>query len=435
MALQQVPSVDRLGLFKALNHYLALAAPNKTYMGLILVDVKNFTAVNRVFNYGHGDVVLFSLQQRLKEIADAENCVYRVGNDEFALILPSLESGASVVLKGNAVLEHVREPYLWNGQEFSFDAHIGCIALPADTTKPDQLLSGGERLLQKAKREQHSLGFATEVQNQEDDFVWMLEQDLLQALHNNELSLHFQPKIEVATGKPVPAEALLRWQHPEKGNISPSFIIEMITRLNREFELTKWVLSSALRQLKSWPTKWGEGGVAVNIPANLVHHPEFRQLVDDSLHLWQVKPEQLTLEITENAIVEDKQAGFNNLTYFKGQGINVSIDDFGTGFSSLEYFKSIPATELKIDKSFVINMSENSDDYNITKLIIDLAHRFKLRVVAEGVESMEALVKLKALGCNYAQGYFISKSLTADDYSAWLNTYEPIDVSAFGVST
>lgn len=420
---------DRPGLFKSLNRYIALNTRSHSHIGLALIDIKNFTSVNRVFNFHHGDMVLFYLQQRLVELASQSDCVFRLGSDEFALIIPRLESGAQIVLEANNILDNVRNPYRWNDQEFSFDVNLGCIALPAEQVKPEQLLSSAEHLLQRAKKENRSVCYATQVQHQNDDYVWLLEQDLLQALHHNELELYFQPKIELSTGKPVHAEALLRWHHPEKGLISTGFIIEMISRLNREFELTKWALHTALRQMKMWPTFWGSNGVAVNVPANLVHHPEFRQLVEDSLHIWQAEPEQLTVEITENAIIEDKQAGFNNLAYLKTSGIHISIDDFGTGYSSLEYFKSIPATELKIDQSFVINMAENSGDSNIAQLIIDLAHRFNLKVVAEGVENKEVLKKLSRLDCDYVQGYFIAEPMAADDYMQWLNNYQPVPIA------
>lgn len=430
MPLQRVPDSNRPALFQAINATLAEAKQRNCYVGLVLVDIKNFTSVNRVFNYSHGDVILFLLNERLKQIAGRDDCVFRYGSDEFALILPYLESGSNIVLQASRILDQVREPYLWHEREFSFDVNLGCIALPAVGTTADELLGSAEHLLQKAKKDKRSMAFDTQVQRQDDDYVWILEQDLLRALHNNELALQFQPKIDLASGRPIHAEALLRWHHPSKGTIATSFIIEMIARLNREFELTKWVLNAALRQMMGWSGKWGENGVAINIPANLVHHPEFRQLVDDAVHLWKVKPQQLTLEITETAIIEDEQAGFNNLAYFKDRGIGVSIDDFGTGYSSLEYFKSIPATELKIDQSFVINMAHSSDDYNIARLIIDLAHRFNLKVVAEGVESGSALHKLKQLGCDYAQGFFISKPISSESYDHWLQTYEPLPIGA-----
>ncbi|MEX1032555.1 MAG: bifunctional diguanylate cyclase/phosphodiesterase [Cellvibrionaceae bacterium] len=429
MALLRVPNFDRQGLFQSLNKLLGQAkteAPDnlQPLLGMIMVDIKNFTSINRVYDFKHGDLLLYFVFQRLAEYTASKDCVFRVGSDEFAVIVPQLESSGRIVLEANNLLDTLRQPYEWQGQEISVDVSLGCIAMSAVGTTAERLLSSAEHMLQRAKLENHSICFGTDSEAERDDSTWLLEQDLLRAMHNNELDMVFQPKMDLQSGTPTHAEALLRWEHPERGYISPDFLVEMVARLNREFELTKWVLHTALRRIKQWPDRWGLNGVAVNIPANIVQHADFCQLVDDSLHIWQVQPRQLTLEITENAIMENQQASFSNLDYLKGRGVKISIDDFGTGYSSLQYFKTIPATELKIDQSFVLNMADNNDDRNIAESIIQLAHRFGLKVVAEGVEDGEVLRELKDLGCDYAQGYFISRPLSHERYCEWLAGYQ-----------
>ncbi|GAB1256548.1 hypothetical protein NBRC116494_10500 [Aurantivibrio plasticivorans] len=428
MALLSVPPSDRFGLFKSLGDYVLASNKAGVCVGLLLVDIKNFTSVNRVFDFKYGDLVLYFMSQRLAECVDHANCFYRVGSDEFAIIVPALSNPSEIVIEANSVLDKLRMPFFWQDKEINVDVNMGCIALPADRTSPEELLSSCEHLLQRAKLENRTLCYATESQHGDDDDIWQLEQELLGALHNNELTMVFQPKIDLNTGKPTHAEALLRWTHPTRGAIAPSFLVDMIARLSREFELTKWVLHTALRQVNQWPTDWGANGVAVNIPANIVHHPDFRQLVEDAIRLWRIEPSQLTLEITESAIFEDQQGGYNNLSYLKGRGIEISIDDFGTGYSSLQYFKTIPATELKIDQSFVLNMANSQGDRNIAQLIIDLAHRFGLRVVAEGVETIDVLDELRRLGCDYAQGFFISRPVSSNDYATWLSEYRQASV-------
>lgn len=426
MALLRVPDSNRPALFTALNSTIEASKSREGLVGLILLDIKHFTSINRVYDFSCGDLLLFSLFQRLTEHAEDVNHLHRLGNDEFALIIPRLENSGQIVLEANAVLESARQPYEWRRQEISLDVNVGCIALSADVATGERLLSGAEHLLQRAKLENRSICYGQETQADDDNSAWLLEQDLLRAMHNNELDMVFQPKIDLHSGGPAHAEALLRWRHPDQGDISPAFLVQMVNRLNRDFELTKWALHTALRRVKQWPGRWGTNGVAVNIPANIVHHPDFCQLVEDSLHIWRVKPQQLTLEITENAIMENKLASFANLDHLKRMGIGISIDDFGTGYSSLEYFKTIPATELKIDQSFVLNMAANHDDRNIAQLIIQLAHRFGLTVVAEGVEHSEVLDQLRELGCDYAQGFFISHPLSHDKYCEWLEQYDPV---------
>lgn len=428
MALLRVPDSNRPELFRALNSSVEAAKNRKLLIGLILVDIKNFTSVNRVYDFSCGDLLLFSIFQRLTAHARETHCLHRLGNDEFALIFPELETRGQIVVEASSILEKLRQPYEWRQQEINVDVNLGCIVLPAATTTGEGLLSSAENLLQRAKLENRSVCYGQESQADEQNSLWLLEQDLLRAMHGNHLDMVFQPKIDLHSGAPAHAEALLRWRHPDQGYISPSFLIEMISRLNRDFELTKWALHTALRRLKQWPEPWGMNGVAVNIPANIVHNPDFCPLVEDSLHLWRVKPEQLTLEITENAIMENKQSSFDNLDYLKRSGIKISIDDFGTGYSSLEYFKNIPATELKIDQSFVLNMAANHDDRNIAQLIIQLAHRFGLKVVAEGVEHGKVLEELRELGCDYAQGYFISYPISHEKYCEWLQQYQPAPV-------
>lgn len=423
------PPSDRPGLFRTLNEAIAKAREQQAMVGLILADIKNFTSINRLYDFSQGDLLLHFLAQRLTESDTASNGVFRIGNDEFALVIPSLENSGQIILEANAALERLREPVPWAGREISLDVNLGCTAIPGARATAQRLVSSAEVLLQKAKRENRSICYGTESQTENDDSVWLLEQDLLRAIHNDELDMVFQPKIDLHSGTPAHAEALMRWRHPEQGYISPGFLVSMVTRLNREFDLSKWALHTALRRVRQWPDRWASSGVAVNIPANIVHHPDFRQLVEDCLYIWQVKPQQLTLEITENAIMEQRQASFKNLDYLKRSGVHISIDDFGTGYSSLEYFKSIPATELKIDQSFVLNMAANNNDRNIAQLIVQLAHRFGLKVVAEGVEHQEVLDELRLLGCDYAQGYFISHPLSHEKYCEWLEDYEPVVVA------
>jgi len=187
-------------------------------------------------------------------------------------------------------------------------------------------------------------------------------------------------------------------------------------------DLTKFVINFALRQLTKWPQQYGEMGVAVNIPANIIHHQMMHDIIADAISIWGINPACLTLEITESAVIVDQESSFRNLQSLRDTGVRISIDDFGTGYSSLQYFKHIPADELKIDKSFVMPMAYDTDNLNIINLIIQLAHSFNIQVVAEGVEDEKSLQLLEKLGCDYAQGYHILRPVPNDDFVAWLTS-------------
>jgi EAL domain-containing protein (putative c-di-GMP-specific phosphodiesterase class I) len=251
---------------------------------------------------------------------------------------------------------------------------------------------------------------------------FQLEQRFTEALRDNAFELYFQPKVNLATGRVESAEALLRWT-PEGGEpVSPEMVVQLADAAGRAFELTKWVVHTAMRQLKSWRDTL-DVGLALNIQAGLVGNPDLPALLRDAMVIWGVSPDKVTLEITEGAIIEDKESGFDNLLKLKNQGINLSIDDFGTGYSSLSYFKHIPAAELKIDKSFVSSMMVDTQDLELVKIMIHMAHQFGLTVVAEGVEDRVSMERLRELGCDYIQGYYFSRPLPASEFESWMRDW------------
>jgi len=251
-----------------------------------------------------------------------------------------------------------------------------------------------------------------------DSTLGRVEQSLVEALQDNAFELYYQPKVELLTGTLKGAECLLRWQSPEGEFVSPDLIVEWAESAGRSYELTKWVVHKTLRQLREWQDTL-DIGLALNIPATLAGDPDLPALLRDAIGIWGVDPARVTVELTERAFIEDKQSGYDNLLKLGELGVNISIDDFGTGYSSLSYFKHIPATELKIDKSFIDSMLVDTQDMELVKIIINIAHQFGMTVVAEGVEDSESLHSLRELGCDIAQGYYLAKPLPADEFEAW----------------
>lgn len=425
MKASVAPEIVRSQFFRALAQQIHTCELAHKCLALVLIDIRDFKRINRTFGYSCGDYVLAEIQQRILRLAKRPDNIARIGNNEFALILPGLDSPAYVALVLNKLQEKLDATFSWYEKDFQVDFCLGAVTLNAESVSAQSLLSQAETALQAAK-EQH-LPFHLEAANNEaqHEYNWQLEHDLLHALRNHELRLFYQPKLELKTGKPIHAEALLRWQHPEHGNVPPDVVIPILERAGKMLDLTKWVLHSSLRHLKDWPQTHGEMGVAVNIPANIIHDRSLREIVSDALSIWGIRPELLTLEITESAVIKDQQSSFNNLEYLKESGIKIAIDDFGTGYSSLEYFKRIPADELKIDKSFIFNVFEDDADRNIVQLVIDLAHKFNLHVVAEGIENPDTLNLLTELGCDYAQGYHISRPIPQHEFIDWLAAYQP----------
>lgn len=419
------PEIARNLFFRTLAQHIHTSELAQKSLALILIDIRDFRRINRTFGYSCGDYVLAEIQQRISRLAKRPDNITRIGNNEYALILPGLDSPAYVALAISKLQEKLDDPFSWYEKEFKVDFCIGAVTLNAENISAQSLLAQAEIALQTAKAQ--SLPFHLDIANTEEqnDYNWQLENDLLQALKNHELRLFYQPKLELKTGKPIHAEALLRWQHPEHGNVPPDVVIPILERAGKMLDLTKWVLHSSLRHLKDWPLTHGDMGVAINIPANIIHDRSLREIVSDALNIWGIKPELLTLEITESAVIKDQQSSYNNLEYLKEAGIKIAIDDFGTGYSSLEYFKRIPADELKIDKSFIFNVFEDEADKNIVQLVIDLAHKFNLHVVAEGIENPETLQLLSELGCDYAQGFHISRPIPQDEFIEWLMGYQP----------
>lgn len=247
----------------------------------------------------------------------------------------------------------------------------------------------------------------------------VLEQHFSEALYDNAFDLYFQPKVDLQTGRVSSAEALIRWHLPGYGAVSPERVVQLAEAAGQTYELTRWVVNRALRAMREWRDTVALP-VAVNVPAGLVNSPDLANMLHGALSIWGVEPSMLTVEVTEGAVIEDKEAGFDNLQLLRELGMGLSIDDFGTGYSSLSYFKHIPATEIKIDQSFVRRILNDPQDRALVGIIIEIAHLFDFSVVAEGVEDVETLQCLRELGCDIAQGYLYSRPLPEQELLDWL---------------
>lgn len=416
--MNTLAAIERQSFLSSLSYHIDATIGDDATLGLLLIDIVNLAKINHQYSYAHGDRALCQCHSQLLSISRIPETVYRVGDHQFVFILPVLKSAAFIALAFNKIDKVLKQGFIIDDQNVECDIRIGIALNKGAKLNSEATLLVAERSLKQARATSGAFNLSQpENENQHTHTLEKLFKDTLKA---NNFELYYQPKVNLWTGDIESAEALLRWQIPDEGFISPEVAVDIADKTGQGFALTKWVMQTALRQLKEWEKQGLLLSVAINIPADLIQDPELFTLVQDSLAIWGVDKNRLTLEITETAIVEDKEAGFDSLLRLKEFGIQLSIDDFGTGYSSLSYFKQIPATELKIDKSFVSKMLSNSQDQQIVKIIIDIAHVFGLKLVAEGIEDLQTFDYLKQLGCDYGQGYYMSKALPAEKFCKFM---------------
>lgn len=421
--MEKLPPIERELFIRLLGRAVAAAGKDASHLGLLLVDLSNLARINHYHGYEAGDLVLKTAFEQLLGISKMPDTVFRVGSHRFAFILPDLGNPAFIALAMNKVQRLLKTELHDDSSMIGVDVKIGLAINRQGGRDVMAMLALAEASLSHVK-----LGGTQRIEDilgedNDEAHNLQLEHHFIEALQDNDFELHFQPKIDLRSGRVSGAEALLRWQTHEGQWISPEIVVELAETKGRAYELTKWVVHRAMRQLKDWQGSM-DISLAVNVPASLVGNSDLSSLLHDAIAIWGVDPARVTVEITESAIIEDKQSGFDNLLKIKDRGIKLSIDDFGTGYSSLSYFKHIPAAELKIDKSFVQSMMIDSQDLELVKIMIYIAHQFGLKVVAEGVEDKASLDMLRELGCDFIQGYYFSKPLPREEFESWVRHWE-----------
>ncbi|MFK8046871.1 MAG: putative bifunctional diguanylate cyclase/phosphodiesterase [Halioglobus sp.] len=413
-----IPDIRRPEFLKSLEQYVEQGKEKGTLLGLLLIDIGNLTQINHRFGYDQGDLLISEASGKLQDISKFSDTVFRVGSHHFGFILPGLTSPGFIALAVNKVTLVLEQDRLIGEETVPNKVNVGIAVGKPGEADTLSILSMAEASLAHIRRGgDHQLEkFSDQRHSAKQDF--QLEKLFRETLHDNNFQLYYQPKINLATGLADHAEAVLRWQLSSGEFVSPERAVELAEALGSSYLLTKWILHTAFRQLKSWQ-KHSEMSMAINVQAELVSNPNLLALIEDSITIWGVEESSITLEITESAVIDDKESGFQNLTHLKNLGVELSIDDFGTGYSSMAYFKHIPAGELKIDQYFVKSMKDDLLDRELVRIMIDTAHLFDMRAVAEGIEDRESLELLQEMGCDYVQGYFFTRPLPAAEFEAW----------------
>ncbi|MBI5912318.1 MAG: EAL domain-containing protein [Betaproteobacteria bacterium] len=405
-----------------IDHTCARTRRYGDFAAVAFLDLDNFKLVNDSLGHSLGDHLLRAVAARLESSLRAMDTVARLGGDEFVLVLSDQKSEQSVSGELQRIVELFSQPFAVDGRDVFITASVGVALYPQDARDPESLMKSAELAMYRAKesgRNAYQL-YTVEMQTRVTERL-ALESRLRRALEHGEFSLHYQPQVDLRSNRIFGCEALIRWTQADLGMVSPAKFIPLAEETGLIVPIGEWVLRTACRQCKIWQ----DAGlpavtVAVNISARQFREKNLLQLVATILAETGLAPSQLELEVTESVIMHDAQHVIAALQAFRDMGVRLSVDDFGTGYSSLSYLKRFPVDRLKIDQSFVRDLSTDADDAAIAQAIITLGHTMNLRVIAEGVETPEQLAFLRRNHCDEMQGYLLGKPMPADEFGKLL---------------
>ena len=413
---------NRAHFQREFDHAVAASQRYGLSCALMLVDLDRFKYINHTIGHQAGDQLLKQMAARLRACLRDSDIIARLGGDEFVILMQDAANMEAVTAVADKILEVASRPLVIEDQEFLVTASIGISTYPGDGTDLQTLLKSSDLAMYRAKEggKNGYRYFAPEM-NVHSRQRMEIESALRGALDRQEFTLHFQPKIRLSTRTIAGMEALIRWNHPERGLLGPGSFIAIAEETGLIVPIGDWVMEEACRQAQAMR----EAGhrdlrVAVNLSARQLFDDELARRVADILDHTGFPAQNLELEITESMVMQDAEQAINLLTALHGTGVRIAIDDFGTGYSSLAYLKRFPIDCVKIDRSFIHDLPDNSDDIAITRSIIAMAHNMKLEIVAEGVETVEQLEFLQACGCEEIQGFLFSRPLPADAMARYL---------------
>ncbi|HET9978352.1 MAG TPA: bifunctional diguanylate cyclase/phosphodiesterase [Burkholderiaceae bacterium] len=400
---------------------------------LMMLNLDGFKAVNASYGHPIGDQLLKQASQRLRRHLRPRDFLARLAADEFAIVSVRLEGDehATTMEAAQALIAAIAPPYVLGAREVSLTGSIG-VALSPEHGEPERLLARCDAAMRFSKRaggNRASLFSAEMETNLAEDLD--LLRDLRRAIEGDEFELVFQPKINAASGQITAAEALLRWRHPQRGEIPPAVFVALAERFGLVMRLGDWVIENACRQARLWADRGLNMRVAINLSAQHMRQSDLAARIASTLARYRIEPTRLTCEITETLAMENTQATQATFAQLGAAGVHISIDDFGTGYSSLAYLRGLPASEIKIDKSFVQDLERSSDARAIVDAVVKLAHALGKRVVAEGVETLRQRRILTELGCDELQGFLFARPMAAQDLLAWAIDDRQRDEQAF----
>jgi diguanylate cyclase (GGDEF)-like protein len=430
----QVDQIEQLALYDALtglaNRRLyrdrveqALLASGRAGGGfaLMLLDLDRFKEINDTLGHQTGDAVLEELANRLREVGRASDTIARLGGDEFALVLLGAGDPATALFVAERIRRALDDPFSFDGLQLQLETSIGIAIFPEHGADAEALLRHADIALY-ASKESHAPVVYEPKHDRHSPARLGLIGEMRHAIDKQELVVHFQPEVELATGATPRVEALVRWEHPERGLLYPDAFIPVARQSALIRPITRHVLDAALRQCRAWQDGGIDVSVAVNLAERDLSDPRLEGDVSEALRRWKLAPELLELEIPESAVMADPDKAHKMLTRLSNAGVRLAIDDFGRGATSLGQLTRLPIDVLKIDKSFIQHLGAGDEDEAIVRSAIELAHSLDIRVVAEGAETEETLERLVELGCDLAQGYCLSRPVPAAELEDWFRS-------------
>jgi diguanylate cyclase (GGDEF)-like protein/PAS domain S-box-containing protein len=406
---------NRARLLDRLDVDLAQARRHGRKLAVVYLDIDFFKYVNDSWGHSLGDSLLQSLALRLKRSVREADTVARMGGDEFVILVPELRQSEDLASIAQKLLSLVGRPFSLEGRTIQIAASVGIASYPEDGADAEELLRNADAAMYRAKElGRNNFQLCTRELTERAAEQLDMQKGLRQALEQEEFVLHFQPITSIVTGRTVGLEALVRWQHPQKGVVGPTLFIPVAEATGLILPLGDWVLRSACAELRRWHQNWLDSlRVAVNFSARQFRERNLASMVERALAGSGLEPKHLEVEITESIAMEGAEIVVANLNVLRNMGVGIAIDDFGTGYSSMSYLKRYPVTSLKIDRSFVTDLPVNPADAGIVRAIIEMAHGSSLNVIAEGVETKDQFQLLQQYGCNEMQGYWISRPQAA----------------------
>lgn len=409
---------NRVKFLDTLQIMLAKAKKKKRKLAVLSIDIDRFKFINDGFGHYAGDLILKELSKRIESVLPMGAFLGSFGGDKYTLILSKNVNVENVMKQAKVILNEVEKPSYFEGREFFVTASIGVSLCPSDTGKMQELIKNADIAMNRSKQQGgNRITFFSTDMNSHAKARLELESYLRKALSKEEFHLCYQPQLDLNTGRIYGSEALIRWNHPLLGVVSPADFIPLAEETGLIVEIGKWVLHTACEQNKKWQNEGlAHLIISVNVSAQQFQQPDFVQEVDAALRVSGMEAKYLTLELTESTMLQDVDYSISVMNALKEIGVKVSLDDFGTGYSSLSYLKNLPINILKIDRSFIDNLKLGTSDIAIVQAIITMGQGLGLKVVAEGVETKEQIEMLKTLKCHYGQGFFIQKPLLSSEF-------------------
>ena len=410
---------NRVLLEDRLSQAIAHAARDGHSFALAVFDLDRFKVINDSFGHGTGDALLKEVASRLQGVARSIDTVVRLGGDEFVMIIDNLAQPTDAESVAQRAVAALRAPLRIGEHDIHTSASVGIALYPQDGSSVESLMAHADAAMYCVKQHgRNDLQFFSAGMDAATQDRGKLESDLHQALAREQFVLHYQPKVDAQTGRLRGAEALIRWLHPERGLVPPATFIPLAEDSGLIEGIGNWVIHEACRQARAWqdqgltPTR-----VAVNLSAFQFHNGKLLEAIRRSLEEFKLDPAYLEVEITESALMSDPEESVAILRRLSEMGVLVSVDDFGTGYSSMSYLQRFPIDKLKIDRTFISDVTSSNDDASIVSAIVSLGHTLNLKVIAEGVETPEQLEFLQMLGCDQYQGYHYSRPMPAADFA------------------